>query len=201
MMDFVLREVRSCIPMDQPLTVIRVGTCGGLRFEPADAPCLGRVGICDRGTCIVQRSFQDNGDGYSISPAWQPDMALTELLKESLGDMAFSSFNVTADFFYSSQGRTSPGFADCNEMLLSHILATIPQEPRMTMEMETGYLFYAANKLTTFPMRVAAAHIVVVDRRSEPGVFIEDDGRSVEPTLVLPVLDALTKFAISENKH
>lgn len=193
-MDFVLREVRSCIPLDRPLTVIRVGTCGCLKFDPQDSQCLGSVSIADRGACIIQTSFSDYGDRFQISPPFTPDPTLSKLLSEEFGTAAFSSFNMTADFFYSSQGRTSPGFNDNNAMLFSNILAKIPSEPRVTMEMETGYLFYAANKLCATPMRVAAVHIVVVDRRSEPGAFLEDDGRSIEPTVVQPVLDAIIKF-------
>ena len=69
--------------------------------------------------------------------------------------------NVTAESFYSSQGRIDPQFDDSNEDLIEQITSKYPNA--RTMEMETFLLFHLA-KSCKVPIYASAAAIVVANR-------------------------------------
>ena len=170
MMDFVVREVRACV--DGPLAIVRYGTCGGLAASDG-APL---VVVPGGGSVLVRREPDAVAAGdpspYSISRPVMPDAELTELLLGCLrsgigagGAPVVAGVDVTADSFYSSQGRTNGYFADANEGLVDRVLAAVPGA--RCMQMETFHLLDLARaSLPASRVRASAAAIVIMNRRS-----------------------------------
>jgi uridine phosphorylase len=71
--------------------------------------------------------------------------------------------NVTADSFYSSQGRVDDRFDDVNETVVENSIQHYPTAA--SMEMETFMLFHLA-KCSKISIRASAACIVLANRLS-----------------------------------
>jgi len=132
MMDFFVRESRAVI--DGPMAVVRFGTCGGLTKE---AP-TGSIVVASKGSALITRhadafaanySASAGGDskvpleeGYSLSSLAPACPDLSTLVTRQLDGVApqvVQGVNVSADSFYSSQGRIDDNFDDCNADLIS----------------------------------------------------------------------------------
>ena len=132
MMDFFVREVRAVT--DGPIVCARFGTCGGI----TEKAIVGSVVVASGGSGYASRNpdaFAHNYDGSSssdnadkpkyhmarvapsddrLSAALEAEMSRAlhgdEILMtdRQLGDLVSSGTNVTAESFYSSQGRIDP---------------------------------------------------------------------------------------------
>ena len=144
-MDFVVRENRAVV--DAPMAVVRLGSCGLLQ-PPAH---LGGVAVAREALCCRR-----NPDAFDAPPSTpgtpepfhltrpipaDPALrgALAAALRAELGDSeVFEGTNVTADSFYSSQGRLSDHFDDRNGDLLDRIVERHPSA--LSLEMESFHL-------------------------------------------------------------
>jgi uridine phosphorylase len=101
------------------------------------------------------------------------DTQLTEKFKAYVGDdNVICGLNVTADSFYSSQGRIDPNFNDENSSLITDILAAQPTA--ITLEMESFMLLHLAHCATvTAPaMEIDAAAATMIFAGRKSGDFI-----------------------------
>lgn len=168
MMDFFLREARAVVA--GPMAVVRLGTCGCLQ----ESVKVGNVSVAD-GSALVQRNYSHfdssspaHAQPYTISELCLPDSELNSsivsALQKAMGsDKVNEGTNITADSFYSSQGRADPSFNDENGRLISEVLKKYPKA--ITMEMETFQLFHLARScLPKGSMRAAAAVVNVANR-------------------------------------
>jgi uridine phosphorylase len=181
MMDFFVRESRAIV--DGPMAIIRFGTCGGMNEHAVP----GKVGVASGGSGYVVRNpdaFTHMYDNTTDSKTEQPyhysrvcpsDAALNEVLiraiTEELGsDIIIEGTNITADSFYSSQGRIDDRFEDHNVDTVEQIIKHYPHA--VTMEMETFTLLHLA-KSCHIPIKATAAAIVLANRLS--GKVVEGD--------------------------
>ena len=67
---------------------------------------------------------------------------LTNLKQHTPAEQVLEGINLTADSFYSSQGRVDSSFEDHNETLLQDVVQTYPKA--VSLEMETFQLFHLA---------------------------------------------------------
>ena len=191
MMDFFVREVRAVT--DGPIVCARFGTCGGITSKAI----VGSVVVASGGSAYVNRNpdafahCYDNSEPsadssiskynmYQVAPA---DSRLSAALEAELtrtlhadavlmeghhaGELVSSGTNVTAESFYSSQGRIDPQFDDANEGLIEQVCEKYPDA--RTMEMETFQLFHLA-KCSKQPFFASAAAIVVANRANNSTV-------------------------------
>jgi uridine phosphorylase len=166
----------------------RFGTCGGI--APNALP--GTVVVASMGAAYVSRNvdafthYYENSDSerdvsaprYRIS-APVPSCPILSLhahthLSSVLGAQhVVYGLDVTADSFYSGQGRIDPNFYDCNEDILEAIRARYPDAA--SLEMETFMLFHLA-QCCRKKVYATAATIVMSNRASSVVV----DGASVD---------------------
>ncbi|KAJ1410902.1 hypothetical protein B484DRAFT_455763 [Ochromonadaceae sp. CCMP2298] len=180
MMDFFVRETRAVVK--GPMAMVRYGTCGGLTLEAS----AGSVIVANAGSAYVCRdpdafsacysgelgsNCSVSGSGYRFSQVAPADVELSALLlgelrayaegKPALALSIGEGCNVTADSFYSSQGRIDPSFCDDNSVIIDTLLKKYPSAK--TMEMETFFLLHLA-RCCKIPIKAAAAAIVVANR-------------------------------------
>lgn len=172
MMDLFVREARAIV--DGPMVIVRFGTCGGI--APEAKP--GCVVVASHGAAYISRNpdaFHSTSvhdpvpDPYTLHKIVPADHTVSALLiKELCGalgsDHVVEGVNVTADSFYSSQGRLDDRFDDRNEDLISNLIhSTYPNAK--SLEMETFYLLHLAHSCK-IPIRTCAAAIAVANRMS-----------------------------------
>ena len=100
---------------------------------------------------------------YKPAPA-NEDMSnvlYTHLVKELGETVVAKGMNVTAESFYSSQGRIDEAFDDDNTKIIQTILKTYPEAK--TLEMESFQLLHLA-QCSRVPIYASAAAIVVANR-------------------------------------
>eukprot|EP01066_Platyproteum_vivax_P010892 Platyproteum_vivax@DN4906_c0_g1_i2.p1 len=183
--DFLIREGTAVLKPDEPMVVIRFGTCGLL--DRALPP--GTVVIADQARfCSVD---YNSPGGYLISTAASASAPLSSTLRQCLSSVeTVSGLNISAETFYASQGRLDANFNDNN----GHLLDKFTEMGSISCEMEIHQLFYLAS-LRKAPTHVAACAVGLVNRhtstaiKKEKLVELEDScGRSC--------LEALTKFVL-----
>jgi uridine phosphorylase len=175
MMDFFVRESRAIV--DGPMAMVRFGTCGGVSNE-ANA---GKIVVASYGSGYIHRNVDYFAYNYSndisrstslepyitsqISPADEELSALVsnELKKIINDEDIIEGCNVTADSFYSSQGRIDDNFNDYNHSIIDIIKEKYPSAS--SMEMETFNLLHLA-KCSRIQIKASAAAIVVANRIS-----------------------------------
>ena len=154
----------------------RFGTCGGLTDDALD----GTIVVSSYGSGFISRQpdfFSNNYDNstqttyesctdndlfdqpyklHKIAPADQNLSALvySELIKEIDSCRIVEGANVTAESFYSSQGRIDDNFDDHNESVIELALSSYPN--LKTMEMET-FMLYHLSKCCRIPIYSSAA--------------------------------------------
>lgn len=175
MMDFFVRESRAIV--DGPMAMVRFGTCGGVSNE-ANA---GKIVVASYGSGYIHRNVDYFAYNYSndisrstslepyitshISPADEELSTLVsnELKKIINDEDIIEGCNVTADSFYSSQGRIDDNFNDYNHSIIDIIKEKYPSAS--SMEMETFNLLHLA-KCSKIQIKASAAAIVVANRIS-----------------------------------
>jgi uridine phosphorylase len=121
------------------------------------------------------------------------ESSLRSQLEGTFGEtIVDSGVNVTAESFYSSQGRIFEMFEDENDTLIDEVCAKFKEAK--TMEMETFMLMHLA-KCCNDPFYVSAAAIVVANRCNNSTVEA-DTLEEVERLGGLAVLEAVTKREI-----
>ncbi len=205
MMDFFVRETRAVV--DGPIVAARFGTCGGI----SSSAQVGSVVVASGGSAYVNRNpdaflhcYGDNNnsksqiDKYNVFQVCPSDTVLNELMETKLRDNLVGKYgdnivdkgiNVTAESFYSSQGRIYEKFDDDNSSLIDTVCAKYPDAK--TMEMETFMLFHLG-KCCRDPVYASAAAIVVANRCNNSTVE-KDVLDEVEMLGGLAVLQAVTE--------
>ena len=206
MMDFFVRESRAVV--DAPMAMVRFGTCGGLSLQ---APA-GSIVVSSGGSGYVSRnpdafenfyssssSSADRVSPYTFAKVAPADEGLSELVAEELaaavGQKAavLKGVNVTADSFYSSQGRIDDrGFDDSNDGIIDAITSNYPGA--LTMEMESFTLLHLA-KCCKIPI-VATAAAIVVANRIDAAVVDGDTLTLLERDGGRAILEAIIKIKI-----
>ena len=205
MMDFFVRETRAVV--NGPLIACRFGTCGGISSNAQ----VGSVVVASGGSAYVNRNpdafthcYDDNENDtskiqkYNIYQVCPSDSTLNELVEAKLREKLVGKYgdsivdkgiNVTAESFYSSQGRIHDKFDDANDGLIDTVCAKYPDAK--TMEMETFLLFHLG-KCCREPIYASAAAIVVANRCNNSTVN-QDTLEEVEKLGGLAVLEAVTE--------
>lgn len=199
MMDFFVRETRAVV--DGPIVACRFGTCGGITSEALVGSVVvateGSAYVTRNPDAFVHRYNSadvaktdiNKYHMYDICPAdpvlssmvtarLQANLSTDQELNESVDNRdknvwVAQGANVTAESFYSSQGRIDPNFEDGNDDLIKQIVSKYPNA--RTMEMETFVLFHLA-KSCNVPIYASAAAIVVANRNNNSTV----DGNRLE---------------------
>ena len=192
MMDFFVREVRAVT--DGPIVCARFGTCGGITKKAIVGSVVvasGGSAYINRNPDAFAHFYSSSKDApvdasvpkynmYQVAPA---DPRLSASLEAELsqtlhadaalmvgrnaGELVSSGTNVTAESFYSSQGRLDSQFEDANEGLIDQVCEKYPDA--LTMEMETFQLFHLA-RCSKQPFLASAAAIVVANRSNNTTV-------------------------------
>jgi uridine phosphorylase len=163
--------------------MIRFGTCGGISRDSIP----GSVVVATDGAGLVTRNYDHflpssitipmkrpiedfnesiHSKPYHFHKIVESDAIISSLLKNELMSRIDDKFvqeglNITADSFYSSQGRIDDNFNDENKNVIDSLLAHYPNAT--TLEMETYQLFYLA-KCSKKKLAVSAATVVVANR-------------------------------------
>jgi len=200
-MDFFLREAREVV--EGKMAIIRFGSCGGI--HPSSV--VGSLAVSSPGSVMVKRNpdafrqvqgsqpVPDQCPHYSVMLPALSDPVLSDLLYEELqgkSKFALKGMNISADSFYSSQGRPSKYFDDCNAEVMSQVKALYPDA--LTMEMETFHLLdLASNSSNSI---VATAVSLVLANRHDKRVI--DMGLKTLATHQgsSAVLNAITRFQL-----
>lgn len=166
---------------------IRLGTCGGLSSDAVP----GSIVLASHGSALITRnpdaftaSSLKHEEPYRIHQIAAADSILSDFVETQLLEVIDESrlvkgLNITADSFYSSQGRVDKNFRDDNEDIIDKIITMYPDVK--SMEMETFQLFHLANSCKE-PIAATAAAIVVANRKSNQVIDaltlerLEEDG-------------------------
>ena len=120
-------------------------------------------------------------------------LVVAEMSKAVGSDRIIQGVDVTADSFYSSQGRKDDNFDDCNSDVISTIRTAYPSAK--SLEMETFMLFHLAQCSRKEPIAASAAAIVLANRLMGSAVEAE----AVEPIEEKggrAILEALVRFPL-----
>ncbi|KAI8812184.1 nucleoside phosphorylase domain-containing protein [Cladochytrium replicatum] len=197
MMDFFVRECRAVV--DGPMAIIRFGSCGAIGSGQ-----IGQIVVASEGSALLTRNvdfFLDNAHAespsfaYNLSKVHPANPALSAHLVEALEAevtpaRVVKGVNVTADSFYSSQGRIDETFDDSNAGLVDYLRSNI--ENVQSLEMESFYLLHLARSCKAPGKSIAAAACAMVfaDRRANS--FIQPETiAEMEKLGGKAVLDAL----------
>ncbi|CAJ1349616.1 unnamed protein product [Effrenium voratum] len=199
MMDFFAREARAVVKGN--MAAVRLGTCGCLQ----DWVKVGNVSVASQGSALVQRNYSHfDGSAADVKPYLLTELCLPDdelnaavvgALRDAMGaDKVVEGVNITADSFYSSQGRADPAFNDENSDLVSEVLAKYPKA--ITMEMETFQLFHLARSCLPKGSFRAAAAVVNVANRPTGDVVGEEALRTAESVGGKALLQALCNLQL-----
>jgi uridine phosphorylase len=199
MMDFFIRESRFVT--SGPMAIVRFGTCGGI--SPAALP--GTV-VVARHSGYVNRNpnafGKDKKDADRVEPyvmyeETPADIAFGNIIVDKLiGGIGAAAVvegtNITAESFYSSQGRVdSDNFDDRNETLVDKVIAKYPSAA--SMEMESFQLLHLAN-CSKIPIYASAAAIVISNRLDPSRIVAGDVLDHLESEGGRDMLEALADF-------
>jgi uridine phosphorylase len=144
--------------------VVASGGSGYISRNPdAFASCY--EGGATEGTTTSTTSEADE-TSYRLAKIAPADSELSNLVLERLTEQLGaenlrSGVNVTAESFYSSQGRIDPDFEDNNHNINSLLLSHYPAA--RSLEMESFWLLHLA-KCCKVPIKATAAAIVLANR-------------------------------------
>lgn len=195
MMDFVVRECRHVV--EGPMAIVRYGTTGLLR----DSLGPGTVLLAQSSRMLSRNydydSSQPVSQAYRLSNGVAADAQLTALVKEKLTavlgeENVAEGVDITAEFFYDTQGRTGTMFQDYNEGLIDSLETLEPEASNLQMETFKLLQLASASKGS---VKAAGAAIGLMNRKSQSvlseTVLIQreiEGGRAI--------LDALASFQL-----
>jgi uridine phosphorylase len=180
-------EAANCV---NPVTFIRLGTCGALQQE---------IEVGD--LVITESSWCREGTSASYIPedfVPHADPGIVAALREAAKALKIPyhvGLTVTTGDFYAGQGRAAPGFPAPDPKFLQ----TLTESGVLNMEMEMGvYLALAA--VSTYKIRAGGACLVLDNRESEAGFTSFKDKRRGEKRLIEMGLRAL-KILADQDFH
>eukprot|EP01156_Anaeramoeba_ignava_P010359 Anaeramoba_ignava/a479501_179.p1 GENE.a479501_179~~a479501_179.p1 ORF type:complete len:321 (-),score=55.88 a479501_179:124-1056(-) len=208
LVDFMVREGRVIV--DGPMHIVRFGTCGCLDGEIP----VGHVIVASKGSALATRDYDaveenlqskevKNKIPYILTKVIPSDPELNKAilseLKEKLGEeKVHEGVNITADSFYSSQGRLNPDFNDYNSDLIEEILRKYPDA--VSFEMETYLYLHLARSSVSKPIFATAACIALAQRKQD--VFLDTETKhKVEKLGGQALIDALSKLVIKDEMN
>jgi uridine phosphorylase len=209
MIDFVVRECRAIV--DGPMVIARFGTCG----TPQPNIPIGSISVASLGAVCATRNVdafiekkpapadddkRRSLDYYNLSKICPADDTLSKLIIRKLeavvSGSVYAGLNLTADSFYSSQGRITDDFEDYNHTLLDEAMERYPE--LTSLEMETFHLLHLAH-CSRGSISASAAAIVLAQRKS--GAFLDHETtRRLERLGGTAVLDALVEYPLDEKQ-
>ncbi|RYG66145.1 hypothetical protein EON64_10420 [archaeon] len=150
LMDLFVREARAIV--DGPMIIVRFGTCGGIGENARP----GTIIVASQGAGYITRNpdafhsasiHEPLPEPYTLHKLVPADQILSDNLVKYLteaigGEHVVTGVNVTADSFYSSQGRIDDRFDDRNEGMIELIRKTYPNA--QSLEMESFTLMHLA---------------------------------------------------------
>lgn len=192
----------------------RFGTCGGLNDSAPEGTIVvasGGSGYITRNPDAFTHTYGDSDDSgsntdaaaenrpeayhmYKVVPS---DKTFSDAVHSALcagvgAEHVGSGLNITAESFYSSQGRIDGNFIDDNHNITDAIRAFYPAAT--TLEMETFILLHLA-KCCKVSIKATAAAIVVANRPT--GKVIESELLNrLEAEGGRAVLEAITKIEL-----
>lgn len=200
-MDFVIRECQAVV--NGPMAMIRLGTCGAIQ-RPAR---LGNFLVASKGSVCIRRDPDAFAPGSQLQPyhftqAIKPDAELSSLLHgqcaAALGEeKALQGLNITADSFYSSQGRVSSSFDDRNADLLNTLTETYPNA--LSLEMETFHLFDLA-RCSGGKIKAAAVAIALAERYTNDFIAASEIEK-LEKQAGFAALSALSQYQLASSSQ
>eukprot|EP01034_Spumella_vulgaris_P024797 gene24797-31177_t len=173
-MDFFVRESRAVV--EGPMAMVRFGTCGGLTSVAKEGTIVvasGGSGYITRNPDAFTHNYGESEDASATRPApyhlhkiAPASHDLSELITAKLtggvgAEHTVQGTNVTAESFYSSQGRLDANFDDENTTIMDLIRTAYPAAT--TLEMETFMLLHLA-RCSKVSIKASAAAIVVANR-------------------------------------
>lgn len=195
MMDFVVRECRHVV--EGPMAIVRYGTTGILR----DSVVPGTVLLASASRMVSRNYDYDPSDptteAYRLSNRVTADSQLTAAVKEKLiavlGDENVAEgVDITADYFYDTQGRTGTHFEDYNEGLIERLQRDEPEASNLQMETFKLLQLAGASKGS---IKAAGAAIGLLSRKSQ-AILSEDLLIQREIEGGRAILDALASFPL-----
>eukprot|EP01056_Protomagalhaensia_sp_Gyna25_P002243 Protomagalhaensia_sp_Gyna_25__2242@NODE_2222_length_1213_cov_1613_762351_g1842_i0_p1_GENE_NODE_2222_length_1213_cov_1613_762351_g1842_i0NODE_2222_length_1213_cov_1613_762351_g1842_i0_p1_ORF_typecomplete_len289_score44_15PNP_UDP_1/PF01048_20/2_4e20Imm57/PF15596_6/0_36_NODE_2222_length_1213_cov_1613_762351_g1842_i0124990 len=205
MMDFLIRE--ASFVLDEPIAVIRVGTCGIFNRDllPGTVVTAGR-GCCNsyvNYASVTEGCFNDpfrSRELYFLTNPIQGSAALNSQLLATLtrNDIpSHNGLNAAGEFFFATQGRDDGFFDDKNS---ADVISNFEKYGIDTCEMESFTLFYLA-KIRKVPMYAAACHIGLLNRVNDDMPNISADRlHELEEKTGLAAVQALVEFVIPEDQ-
>lgn len=200
-MDFVIRECQAVV--NGPLAIIRLGTCGALQ-PPAHLGCFL---VASEGSVCVRRDpdafvLGSQVQPYQLTQPIRPDAALSSLLHQQCAaavgsGKALQGLNVTADSFYSSQGRVSASFDDRNEQLLTTLTQQYPNA--LSLEMETFHLLDLA-RCSGGKIKAAAVAIALAERYTNDFIAASEIEK-LEKQAGLAALTTLIEYKLAGSTY
>lgn len=192
----------------------RYGTCGGLTVDtPAGCILVASEGsgyICRNpdafssnydktgaaATCTTSASEEEE-PAYRLHKVAPANAELSNLVQQSLAEQlgaekVQTGVNVTAESFYSSQGRIDADFDDLNSDITSLLLNKYPGA--RSLEMESFWLLHLA-LCSKVSIKATAAAIVIANRPTGhvmDGALLDD----MERKGGLAMLQAITKIEL-----
>ena len=158
--------------------------------------------ICRNPDAFIHNYSDDSNatkkqESYHLSQVAPANAELSDLLVAALtehigADSLRTGTNVTAESFYSSQGRIDPNFDDDNHDISKLLVERYPSA--RSLEMESFWLLHLA-QCSKIPIKATAAAIVLANRLTAKVV----DGHRVdelERKGGLSVLEAITKVSL-----
>lgn len=206
MMDFFVREVRMVT--EGPLTIVRFGSCGGIDVNLK----AGQISIATDAAYISRNCdyfITGKGEPYHLSEKISANPQLENLLASELDEQmkdvdpgtsmlpnprVIRALNVTADSFYSSQGRHDPNFNDQNGDIVALIQKRYPNAG--TLEMETFMLYHLSKTARSelgSSISVAACTMIFFERFTGR-TMSKDSIKYLEERAGLALLRTVTKF-------
>lgn len=187
----------------------RYGTCGGITVDtPAGCIVVASEGsgyICRNPDAFASNyASAEEGSGtseeepaYRLSKVAPADPTLSALVQKALGEqlgaeVVHTGVNVSAESFYSSQGRIDGDFDDLNTDINALLLNKYPNA--RSLEMETFWLLHLA-KCCKVSIKATAAAIVLANRptgKVMDGALLDD----MERKGGLAMLQAITQIEL-----
>lgn len=150
----------------------RFGTCGGLTLDTLPGSVVvaaeGAAYICRNPDAFIHNYTEESStaakeESYHLSKIAPANAELSDLLvaalTEHIGTDSFrTGTNVTAESFYSSQGRIDPNFDDDNSNINALLVGHYPTA--RSLEMESYWLLHLA-QCSKVPIKATAAAMVL----------------------------------------
>jgi uridine phosphorylase len=179
-------EAANCV---NPVTFIRLGTCGALQ---------GNIAVGD--LVITESVGRDENTTQAYAPADFVPQAAPEIvaaLREAAGNLkapCHVGLTCTTADFYAGQGREAPGFPHLDP----HKVARLSQAGVLNLEMEMSvYLTLAA--VSTYRVRAGGVCLVLNNRLTGQGLASASARRRTERRLIDVGLEALSILAARDQ--